>query len=293
MAKTSHEVNHRRTKGPVMPEHVDQRISFHPDLDIFEADFSDLTLTAPDEVERFYDRIEARIAETGQEKWLFLVNYRNCRIMPEAWLAHSMRGKRLNLTHSLGTVRFDASPETSAQIARSANTENFDANLFDNRDAALARLAEMRADIPRWAYRRRPAPSRYPEAEFAARVQFLFERQIMDVDFSHFSFDTNADVNSFYDHIEKRIAETGVPKWYFLVNYQDCVIDMRAWISFSQRGKRLNIAHSLGSVRYGTSAATEAEIRSQAGRQNFQPNIRVTRDEALARIEEMRAEGVN
>ena len=272
-----------------MPENVDQRISFHPDLDIFEADFSDLTLTNPDEVERFYDRIEARIAATGQEKWLFLVNYRNCRIMPEAWLAHSMRGKRLNITHSLGTVRYDASPETSAQIARSANTENFDANLFDNRDAALARIADMRGKIPKWAYRRRPAPSRYPESEFAARVRFDADRQIMEADFSNFSFDTNADVNNFYDHIEKRIAETGVARWYFLVNYTDCIIDMRAWISFSQRGKKLNIAHSLGTVRYGTSTDTEKEIRAQAGRQDFRANIRATRDAALARIDELKA----
>lgn len=272
-----------------MPNRADDRISFDFDTETMEADFSDLTLTDPAEVEAFYDRIEAKIAETGQDKWFFLVNYRNCRIMPEAWLAHSLRGKRLNLTHSLGSVRYDASDETRAEIARRANTESFDANLFDNRDAAVARIAALSAARP-WAQRRKQlAPSQYDTAEFARRITFLEDEGIMDADFSNFTFDTNSDVHAFYNHIEERIAQTG-RKWFFLVNYENCVIDLRAWISFAQRGKKLNIASSLGSVRYGTSKETEQEIRGQAARQDFRPNIRATREEALERIAEMKAE---
>ena len=101
-------------------DRLPERITFHPEIETMEADFSDLLLNDPASVEFFYDAVEECIRQSGRDKWFFLVNYRNCRIMPEAWLAHSLRGKRLNLTHSLGTVRFDASPETRAEIARRA-----------------------------------------------------------------------------------------------------------------------------------------------------------------------------
>ena len=272
-----------------MDDTCERRIRFDPETETMEADFSDLVFETPNAVGTFYDTVERLIAETGREKWFFLVNYRNCRIMPSAWLAHSQRGKRLNATHSLGTVRFDASPETSDEIRRRAGTEAFDANLFDNRDDAVARIAELRAERPAWMARK-PKQTQYSPDEFRRRIGFLVADGVMDVDFSDFDFDTNADVNAFYDHIEARIAETGRQKWYFLVNYRNCQISLQAWISFSQRGKRLNIAHSLGSVRYGTDLETEKEIRSQADRMDFRPNIRVTREQALERIAEMKSE---
>ena len=63
-----------------------------------------------------------------------------------------------------------------------------------------------------------------------------------------------------------------------------------AWVRYAMRGKRLNEAASLGSVRYAAGSETEADIRLRAQSQDFRPNIRNTRDEALERIEEMRAE---
>ena len=63
---------------------------------------------------------------------------------------------------------------------------------------------------------------------------------------------------------------------------------MKAWVSYAQRGKKLNIASSLGSVRFDTSPETEAEIRSHAKNQEFRANIRSSRKEALQRIEEMK-----
>ncbi len=274
-----------------MPNRLDQRISFHADIETMEADFSDLELNTPEAVNTFYDRIEDRIHATGQEQWYFLVNYRNCRIDPSAWLAHSLRGKRLNLTHSLGSVRFDASEETRAEIARRANTEAFDANLFDNRDAALARIEELRRVPTRRLADTDLVPPTIDARTIPGRIRFLEAEGIMDVDFEDLVFETNSDVNIVYDHLEARIAETG-RKWYFLVNYTGCVIALRAWISFAQRGKRLNIASSLGSVRYGTSPDLEAEIRDQASRKDFRPNIRATREEALERIAEMKAEAL-
>ncbi len=60
-------------------------------------------------------------------------------------------------------------------------------------------------------------------------------------------------------------------------------------MQFAKRGKALNLGGSLGSVRYEAGAATEADIRLRAESQGFRPNIRNTRDEALARIAEIKA----
>lgn len=94
-------------------------------------------------VDAFYDRIEERIAASGT-KWYFLVNYRNCQIHPDAWLRYATRGKAVNLRSSLGSVRFDASPETAFEIARRADTEAFGPNLFPSREQEVQRLSQMR-----------------------------------------------------------------------------------------------------------------------------------------------------
>ncbi len=113
--------------------------------------------------------------------------------------------------------------------------------------------------------------------------------QIMEVDFHNFTFHHSRDVNDFYDHIEDRIKATD-QKWFFLINYNGCQIMPEAWVHYARRGKALNIAASLGSVRYATGSETEAEIRQRAQSQDFRPNIRNTRAEAIARIDEMKAE---
>ena len=63
---------------------------------------------------------------------------------------------------------------------------------------------------------------------------------------------------------------------------------MKAWVSFAQRGKKLNIASSLGSVRYNTLPETEAEIRAQAKTQEFEANIKDSCENALIQIAEMK-----
>ena len=110
----------------------------------------------------------------------------------------------------------------------------------------------------------------------------------MQTDFSNFTFHHSRDVDDFYDHIEERIKQTD-QKWYFLVNYNGCQILPQAWIQYARRGKALNIAASMGSVRYATGSETEQEIRGRAQSQEFRPNIRNTRTEAIARIDEMKA----
>jgi hypothetical protein len=272
-------------KSALTHQDIDPRINFHPDLQIMEADFSGFTFGKPADVHAFYDRLEERIAETGEEFWFFLVNLNGTRIDSSAWIAYARRGRELNMAHSQGSVRFDASEETRKQIERAANTEAFDPNLFSDRDAAIERIktlpSKRRAKVVH-------DPSHSAE-EIARRISFDAERLIMDVDFSDFTFAHSRDVNDVYDHIEERIKATD-RKWFFLVNLEGCQILPAAWVQYANRGKKLNIAASLGSVRYAPGSETAEEIRMRAESQDFRPNIRNTRDEALERIAEMRAE---
>ncbi|MBS8226287.1 hypothetical protein [Vannielia litorea] len=273
------------TSARLSDDFLDDRITFHEAEAIMEADFSSLHFTSSRAVNRFYDRIEERIAATGEDKWLFLVNYSDNRIDPEAWIAFARRGRALNMAYSMGTVRFDVGEATRAQIERSAGTENFDANLLPDRESALARLKSFKNTRQKRIVHQ---PSHGPE-EIRRRISFRPDAVVMEVDFSHFTFANARDVDDVYDHIEERIMETD-RKWFFLVNYEDCRIEPAAWVRYASRGKRLNLAASLGSVRYAPGSETEADIRLRSESQDFEPNIRNTREEALERIAEMRAE---
>lgn len=90
-------------------------------------------------------------------------------------------------------------------------------------------------------------------------------------------------------HGEKRIQKTDL-KWFFLVNLNGCQILPAAWVQYAMRGKRLNKAASLGSTRYAAGSETEEDIRMRAESADFRTNIRNSREEALALIEEIRAE---
>ncbi len=268
-----------------MSKAISNRIMFHDDIEVMEVDFSGYNFNNLHAVNQFYDALEESIAKTGEDKWFFLVNYSRTRIDSSAWGAFSRRGKELNLTHSQGSVRFDVSEDTARKIERDANTEAFDANLFTNRDEALKRIAEFTSQR-----RVKVVHEQNLTAEdMNGRLTFDASTQVMDVDFSHLNFQHSDDVHLVYDFIEEQIAKSG-QKWFFLVNYKECQICPEAWIPFSQRGKSLNIAHSLGSVRYAPDSETEEEIRMRAESQAFRPNIRNTREEALVRIDEMRLE---
>lgn len=262
---------------------LDKRITFHEALQVMEADFSDFHFVSSATVNQMYDRLEERIAHSGESQWFFLVNLCGTKIEPEAWVAYSRRGKALNMAHSMGSVRFDASQETRRQIERAANTEAFDPNLFTNRDAALARIA----DLPTTRRKRIVMTPHHTADEIAKRLSFHGDLGVMEADFSDFTFHHSRDVDDVYDHIEDRIRETD-RKWFFLVNLNNCQILPAAWVRYAHRGKRLNVAASLGSVRFAAGSETEADIRLRAESQDFRPNIRNTRDEALARIAEMK-----
>ncbi|PRX37524.1 hypothetical protein SAMN05216257_101548 [Meinhardsimonia xiamenensis] len=266
-------------------DEIDRRVTFHDDIEVMELDFSGLRLGSAAEVNAFYDRVEERIAETGEGKWFLLVNYSGSRVEPEAWFAFSRRGRELNLAHSMGTVRVDDSEETRRQIARDAGTERFDPNLFADRASALARLGEM----PSKRLRRIVHEPTHTREEIAARVRFLEAQEIMEVDLGGFEFRHSRDVNDFFDYLEEEITRSG-RRWYFLVNYGEVRIWPEAWVPWAVRSKRLVEGGGLGAVRYGAGADVEAEIRLHAQGQGVRANVRATRAEALARIAEMKAE---
>src|SRR5262249_49717251 len=107
------------------------------------------------------------------------------------------------------------------------------------------------------------------------------------VDFRGLDFTDPAVVDAFFDEQEALAASTG-KRWYFMVNYSNCTIAPGAWDRFAERGKQVNIAHSLGTVRVGASAELREAIRKSAGREMFRANIFGTRDQALQAIGAMR-----
>ena len=269
-----------------MGDMMDGRITFDPETEIMEVDFSDLHFETSQQMNGAYDALEDAIAATGEQMWFFLINYSGTRIDTPAWVVHARRGKALNLTHSQGTVRFDVGADNRAEIERRANTEAFDPNLFADRDDARARIKAF----PSKRLRKTVHAEHLTAEQIAPRITFDDRASIMEADFSNLVFQHSRDVDVVYDTIEDMIAGTGRDKWFFLVNYDGTEIYTEAWIRYSQRGKALNIAHSLGSVRYAPGSETEDEIRLRAESQDFRPNIRNTREEALERIEEMKAE---
>ncbi len=108
-----------------------------------------------------------------------------------------------------------------------------------------------------------------------------------EVDFSGLTFSGAAEVDAFYDEIDRRLAASG-RRWYFLVVYTGCIIAPAAWERFAERGKSCNINFSLGTVRVGATAQTRDAIREDAGRSFFRANIHDTRDQAMLALGELR-----
>ncbi|MDQ2095096.1 hypothetical protein [Rhodalgimonas zhirmunskyi] len=270
-----------------MADDFDARITFHDDLQCMEADFSGFDFASSAVVNAFYDRIEDRIRETGETLWFFLVNYSGCKIDTSAWVAFSRRGKALNLAHSMGSVRFDASDETRRQIERDAETERFDPNLFADRDLAIARIRAL----PSKRRVTRVEEVGISAGEIARRITFDATGNaggpLMTADFSRLTFAHSGDVDAVYDHIEDAIRASD-RKWYFLVNMDGCEVHPAAWVRYAFRGKRLNQAASLGTVRFAPGSETASDIRLRAESQGFDPNIRNTREEAMTRLAEIR-----
>lgn len=120
-----------------------QRIRFHEDIDTVEIDFSDFQFSSAKIVDDFYDVIDTAIEQT-QRMWYFLVDYRDCSVWPEAWIAFAHRGKKVNTGYSLGTVRYAEYDNPVDQIGRGTRLGVSTPDFFDTRHAALSRIEEMK-----------------------------------------------------------------------------------------------------------------------------------------------------
>jgi hypothetical protein len=127
--QTQHEGNESR---------YDDRIRFFEELQIIEVDFSDFVFSSSKIVNDFHDRLDQLIESSG-ERWYIIVNYHHCSIWPEAWVAFAHRGKKINLSYSLGTVRYfnaSAVDEDSPLFS--------DPDMHTSRDEALAHIEQLR-----------------------------------------------------------------------------------------------------------------------------------------------------
>lgn len=70
------------------------------------------------------------------------VNFRNCKVWPEAWVAYAHRGKRVNTLYALVAVR-NATADDEAPVQEAAKRDGFDSAPFPSRDLALARIARL------------------------------------------------------------------------------------------------------------------------------------------------------
>jgi hypothetical protein len=270
------------------PVNFSERFQFHETDRIVEVDLTDLILSDSDEVNALYDALEHEMARWDR-RWFLMVNYLRCQIHPEAWIAFANRGKKLNLTYSLGSVRFNTEQEMRALIERHAETAEFDANLAKNHDEAYAELCRMRDDYLKAHPEPRPVSPDLAE-DFARRITFHETLDVLEVDFSEFAFDDSTMVDSFYDAIDARIAASGRDYWYFLANYKNCQVGPEAWVAFANRGKKVNLAHSLGTVRFDANSDTAGEIQKRATAQGFEDNLYPTREAALAEIARRRSD---
>lgn len=134
----------RKSEDPSTSKHdkrYTERIEFLEDIDAVEIDFSDFEFSNSEIVNDFHDVVEEVVEATGR-KWYFVVNYRNCSIWPEAWVAFAHRGKKVNTLYSLGTVRYvEAGPEEDDGTA-AAQSDDFDPDMFPSRELALAKLED-------------------------------------------------------------------------------------------------------------------------------------------------------
>lgn len=118
------------------------RIAFLHELQVLDLDFSDYLFDSSQAVHHFFDVIDEAMEESGRQ-WYMAVNFRNCKIWPEAWVAYAYRGKQLNTLYALAAVRYAAPVHGVRQVNR-GKLEGLESDPFPSRDAALAALAKLR-----------------------------------------------------------------------------------------------------------------------------------------------------
>jgi hypothetical protein len=78
-------------------------------LDLVEVDFSNVVFSDTETVTAFHDVIDRTLEATGK-RWFIIVNFKDCKVWPEAWVAFAHRGKQTAIQRSSGVVRFGEPP---------------------------------------------------------------------------------------------------------------------------------------------------------------------------------------
>ncbi|WP_373355451.1 hypothetical protein [Pseudoroseicyclus sp. CXY001] len=257
------------------------RLSFHEAVEIAELSYRGLDIATSAEANALFDALERRLAETGEALWFFLLDQRDYRVEPSAWMAFARRGSDLRAAHAQGLARWDDSAITARQIARTAGTDLADPTLFASREAAWAHLRSLPS---KRRHRIEHVPNLRPE-DIRARITTDPGEGLMEVDLSGLTFAHSRDVADVFNEIEAQIRASG-HKWWMLMNYERTRIEPPAWVAYTLRSDELRERYVMGAVRYAPDAETEADIRRRA-ESRARPNIRNSRAEALERLDEM------
>ncbi len=138
--------DHLHIPASVKPKHYDQyasRITILDEHEAIEVDFSDFVFSSSKIVNDFYDVLDKLIEASGRS-WYIIVNYRGVSIWPEAWVAFAHRGKKVNVSYSLGTVRYVEKDASDDNTATSNQTSRTDPDMFNSRSLALAHINALR-----------------------------------------------------------------------------------------------------------------------------------------------------
>ncbi len=155
-------------------------------------------------------------------------------------------------------------------------------------EAALRGCARLEASVRHlgdtvYADREAAAANMPPPSEHTKRLQVNEAERLFEIDLSGLEFSSPAVVNEFFD-VADRIIEATNEDWFFAVNYA-CRIWPEAWVTFAHRAKKINVSHSLGTVRFVEVSGDDPWARAAAG----DPTILSSRAEALAEVAALRA----
>jgi len=126
---------------PSEPRLYGNRINVLEDHQTIEVDFSNFEFNSSSAVNKFYDELENLVIQSGKS-WYFIVDYSNCSVWPEAWVAFAHRGKKINANHSLGTLRLarDSDDLSGADHNRDESTKE----VFDSFESARDYIDRIR-----------------------------------------------------------------------------------------------------------------------------------------------------
>ncbi len=129
------------------------------------------------------------------------------------------------------------------------------------------------------------------EQDFIQRIALLWDENIVDIDLRGVHFINTQDTYLFHDALDRTVAETK-KTWFFLTCFTDCTITPEAAHQFSMRRTNSHTGFSRGAVRYGASPELDLAMTSLGSNAKAVSESFATREEALQKIEEMRAGGV-